>query len=113
MKDCWISTAFHWGPPGIDLACDWGTPITAAKAGKVTYAGWDITGYGWRVDVYDGIDLERYAHLERIDVWLGQELAKGQQVGTVGSSGWSTGPHLHFEIWYQNLPVDPLLPLPR
>jgi len=109
---CPITSTYGWNydtyparwHEGIDLGCDWDTPIVSAKAGTVIYSGWDWTD--------DGTDLERYGHLDRIDVWYGEDITKGQGIGLVGSTGNSTGPHLHFEVWWGDVPVDPLIPLP-
>ena len=86
--------SFH---SGIDLGAPFGTPVLAAKAGRVDFAGWG-DGYGNLVELDHGSTGTRYAHLEAIYVYQGQQVVQGQQIGTVGSTGRSTGPHLHFEI---------------
>jgi len=86
--------SFH---SGIDLGAPFGTPVLAAKSGRVEYAGWG-GGYGNLVELDHGPTGTRYAHLEAIYVYQGQSVAQGQQIGIVGSTGRSTGPHLHFEI---------------
>ncbi|MCY7331198.1 MAG: peptidoglycan DD-metalloendopeptidase family protein [Pseudanabaena sp. CAN_BIN31] len=86
--------SFH---SGIDLGAPFGTPVLAAKAGRVEFAGWG-GGYGNLVELDHGSTGTRYAHLEAIYVAQGQSVAQGQQIGIVGSTGRSTGPHLHFEI---------------
>ncbi len=86
--------SFH---SGIDLGAPFGTPVLAAKAGRVDFAGWG-DGYGNLVELDHGSTGTRYAHLEAIYVYQGQQVAQGQQLGIVGSTGRSTGPHLHFEI---------------
>jgi murein DD-endopeptidase MepM/ murein hydrolase activator NlpD len=86
--------SFH---SGIDLGASFGTPVLAAKAGRVEFAGWG-GGYGNLVELDHGSTGTRYAHLEAIYVYQGQNVAQGQQLGLVGSTGRSTGPHLHFEI---------------
>ena len=86
--------SFH---SGIDLGAPFGTPVLAAKSGKVEFAGWG-GGYGNLVELDHGSTGTRYAHLEAIYVYQGQTIAQGQQIGLVGSTGRSTGPHLHFEI---------------
>lgn len=86
-----------------------GTPVTPAMAGKVTYAGW-IGGYGNIVVVNHGEGIEtRYAHLNFINTNSGATVSPGDVVGTVGSTGNSTGPHLHFEIRIDGVPYDPML----
>jgi murein DD-endopeptidase MepM/ murein hydrolase activator NlpD len=94
---------------GIDIAADPGTPIFAAGSGEVVTAGW-VQGYGRTVVIQhaDG-RLTRYAHAERLLVIEGDLVEVGQQIATVGSSGNSTGPHLHFEILTTNgVSLDPL-----
>jgi len=86
--------SFH---SGIDLGASFGTPVLAAKAGRVDFAGWG-NGYGNLVELDHGSTGTRYAHLDAIYVSQGQQVAQGQQIGIVGSTGQSTGPHLHFEI---------------
>ncbi|MBD2179090.1 M23 family metallopeptidase [Pseudanabaena sp. FACHB-1998] len=86
--------SFH---SGIDLGAPLGTPVLAAKSGRVDFAGWG-DGYGNLIEIDHGSTGTRYAHLEAIYVYQGQQVAQGQQIGIVGSTGRSTGPHLHFEI---------------
>ncbi len=92
---------WRWGRmhKGIDIAGPIGTPIVAAAPGVVTYAGWDDGGYGILVEIehLDG-SITRYAHNNRILVREGQQVEQGQQISEMGSTGNSTGPHLHFEI---------------
>ncbi len=93
---------------GVDLAAPLGTPVKAARPGVVSFAG-DKGGYGNLVilEHADG-SQSYYAHLDQVLVEQGQRLASGQQLGTVGSSGLATGPHLHFEIRDpQGNPTDP------
>lgn len=91
----------RWGRMhrGIDIANSVGTPIVASAAGVVEKAGWNRGGYGLLVDIRhpDGT-LTRYAHNSRIMVQAGQQVEQGQQISAMGSTGFSTGPHLHFEI---------------
>ncbi|MCT7952330.1 peptidoglycan DD-metalloendopeptidase family protein [Ancylothrix sp. C2] len=92
---------WRWGRmhAGIDIAGPIGTPIVAAGGGIVTFAGWDEGGYGNLVEIQhpDG-SITRYAHNNRILVREGQQVEGGQQIAEMGSTGNSTGPHLHFEI---------------
>lgn len=84
---------------GLDIAAPTGTVYRAAAAGTVTYAGWSTTGYGWCIKVAHGNGVETlYAHSSKLYVSVGQTVAQGEAIGEVGSTGWSTGPHLHFEI---------------
>jgi murein DD-endopeptidase MepM/ murein hydrolase activator NlpD len=84
---------------GTDLAAPEGTPVVAAFSGRVEVAGW-AGGYGLMVSITHGDTHEtRYAHLSEVLVKSGQEIKQGTVIGLVGSTGMSTGPHLHFEIW--------------
>ncbi len=91
----------RWGRmhKGIDIAAPTGTPIHAAADGVVVSAGWNRGGYGKLVDIRhpDGT-LTRYAHNSKIMVRKGQQVQQGQRISLMGSTGFSTGPHLHFEI---------------
>jgi murein DD-endopeptidase MepM/ murein hydrolase activator NlpD len=89
-------TAYH---PGVDFAGRPGDPVYAADAGTVVYAGWSTVGYGNLIVLDHGNGYQTYyAHLSAIFVGCGQQVAKGATIGLVGSTGRSTGPHLHFEI---------------
>jgi murein DD-endopeptidase MepM/ murein hydrolase activator NlpD len=92
---------WRWGRmhKGIDIANNVGTPIVAAAAGRVTYAGWDDGGYGYlvRISHEDG-STTVYGHNSRILVREGDLVSQGQAISEMGSTGRSTGPHLHFEI---------------
>ena len=92
---------WRWGRmhKGIDVAGPIGTPIVAASDGVVTYAQWNDGGYGYLVEIThpDGTETV-YAHNSRILVQKGQRVAQGEQISEMGSTGFSTGPHLHFEI---------------
>lgn len=92
---------WRWGRmhKGIDIAGPIGTPIVAAADGRVSYAGWNSGGYGYLVEIQhpDG-SMTLYAHNNRILVRVGQEVDQGQQIAEMGSTGYSTGPHLHFEV---------------
>lgn len=92
---------------GVDYAVPIGTPVAAARAGRVTYAG-PSGAYGLRVDVDhgDGI-VTRYAHLSRVNVRLGETVGAGQTIAASGNSGRSTGPHLHFEVRDHGVAKDP------
>ncbi len=93
---------------GIDIAAPTGTPVGAARSGRVVFAGDRRDGYGNQVVVDHGNGLQtRYAHLNDINVETGSQLRQGQQLGTVGSTGNSTGPHLHFEIIRNGQVVNP------
>ena len=94
---------------GIDMACPAGTPIYATRAGKVTTAAYQAGGAGYYVSInhLDGFSSV-YMHMTRYVVSAGQTVAQGQLIGYVGSTGLSTGPHLHFGISYAGTYVNPL-----
>jgi len=96
----YISQYFHASHPALDIAADYGTPVRAAHAGVVTFAGWKNNGGGWQVWISHGGGLfTTYAHMSALTVSTGQRVGAGQQVGFVGQTGWATGPHCHFEVW--------------
>ena len=97
-------TEFH---QGIDIAAEMGTPIVAAADGVVTAAGWN-GGYGNMVDVDHGSGVvTRYGHASAVAVTVGQQVRRGQVIAYVGSTGRSTGPHLHYEVRVGGQPVNP------
>jgi murein DD-endopeptidase MepM/ murein hydrolase activator NlpD len=94
---------------GLDIAAPTGTPVVAARAGTVTFAGWSNRGFGNLVKIRHAGGAETwYAHLSRILVTVGQQVRQGEVVGRIGSTGISTGPHLHFEVHEGGRPHDPL-----
>jgi len=98
---------------GIDLAAPTGTPIYAARSGQVGTAGWSRFGFGLHVILDHGNTHETlYAHMSRIAVRPGQWVDRGELLGYVGSTGWSTGPHLHFEVRVSGRPRNPMAFLP-
>jgi murein DD-endopeptidase MepM/ murein hydrolase activator NlpD len=93
---------------GWDIAIDSGTPAGATGAGKVITAGFSSVGYGLHLVIDHGNGLTTlYGHLEKLEVAEGDEVALGQTVGLVGSTGNSTGPHLHYEVRLDDVAVDP------
>lgn len=104
-----ITQYFAWYHPGVDIANRNAPAISAADGGTVVYAGWDSTGYGNRVDIDHGNGyLSRYGHLSNIYVVMGENLSRGQLIGQMGSTGRSTGTHLHLEIHYKGIALNPL-----
>jgi murein DD-endopeptidase MepM/ murein hydrolase activator NlpD len=100
----WLS--FH---PGIDLAAPKGTPVVAAASGRVSWAGLRAGGWGRLIVIQSNERIVIfYAHLSHTDVTLGQHVKQGQEIGLVGSTGNSTGPHLYLEVRVDNAAVDPL-----
>ncbi len=99
------STAFH---AGLDFAAPQGTPVYATADGIVKAAE-RAGGYGNKVDIDHGFNyLTRYAHLSKIDVVAGQRVSRGDKIGEVGSTGKSTGPHLHYEVRFKDEPQNPV-----
>ena len=93
---------------GVDVGAYWNAPITATGPGVVSFAG-TKSGYGRIVEIDHGHGFKsRYAHLRRINVDKGDTVAIGDVVGAMGSTGRSTGPHLHYEVWFNNKPYDPV-----
>ena len=115
----WLTSAFarervhpilHLARPheGIDVTAPMNAPIEAPAAGHVTKVSW-VEGYGNMLEVDHGYGLvTKYAHCSRILVVRGQRVKRGQVIAHVGSTGLSTGPHLHYEVWVNNRPVNPM-----
>ncbi len=108
---------WRWGRmhKGVDIAGPTGTPVVAAAEGVVVTAGWNSGGYGYLVEIRhpDG-SLTLYAHNNRVLVQAGQQVTQGQQISEMGSTGYSTGPHLHFEVHPSGKgAVNPMAYLPR
>ena len=106
------SDPFHAGAamhPGIDLAGSYGTPIYATADGTVLRAGWNSGGYGNLVEIDHGRGITtRYGHMSAILVRAGDHVTRGQQVGRMGSTGRSTGTHLHYEVRIDGRAVNPI-----
>lgn len=95
----WLSQGYRADHRAIDIAAPTGTAVTAADRGVVIRAGWNNQGYGQFVVIDHNIDyITLYAHLDQVFVAEGQVVGQGELLGVVGSTGNSTGPHLHFEI---------------
>jgi len=93
---------------GVDMAAPTGTSVYAAAEGRVLRTGYDAGGYGNFVEVRHPNGMTSlYGHLSRIDVASGMPLTGGQRLGLVGSTGYSTGPHLHFEVKRGGVQVNP------
>jgi LysM repeat protein len=102
-------TQYYWyGHPGVDVALGEGSPVFASDTGTVTFAGWNLFGYGNLIVVNHGNGYETfYGHLSSINVVPGQIVYQGNVIGATGDSGNSSGPHIHFEIRLNNFQSDP------
>ena len=113
-----LAVADRFGPrgdrfhAGVDFPASPGMPVRAAAPGRVVFAGWHRLGYGRMVAVLHRRGVKtRYAHLSRVVVSVGERVSTRTVIGRVGSSGFSTGPHLHFEVRVRGAAVDPLTAL--
>ncbi|MCK4554432.1 M23 family metallopeptidase [Candidatus Parcubacteria bacterium] len=103
-----ITQYYSWRHHGVDIADKTGTPIYAADTGTVEYIGWG-RGYGNQIVInHGGGKKTRYAHLSKFYVSKGDKVNKGQTIAAMGSTGWSTGSHLHFEVIINNRKYNPL-----
>jgi len=104
----------YWsGHQAIDVAAWNGAPVAAADSGHVIFSGWDNTGYGYTVVIDHGNGFQTlYAHLDAYYVNAGENIAKGQHIADMGSTGNSTGPHLHFELRQSTILRNPVGFLP-
>ncbi|MCF7820100.1 MAG: M23 family metallopeptidase [Candidatus Pacebacteria bacterium] len=103
-----ITQYYSWKHKGLDIANKTGTPLYASEAGTVIYAGWS-TGYGYNVLLDNGGGMRtRYAHASKLYVSKGDKVDKGETVAAMGSTGWSTGPHIHFEVIINGSLMNPL-----
>ena len=102
------SSSYQVFHTGIDIANTLGTPITPFMQGKVVYAGEIFWGYGKHIIIDHGDNITSiYGHLDKIYVFEGQEVKIGDEIGKMGTTGWSTGPHLHLEARVYGIPVNP------
>ena len=106
-----ITQYFSWYHNGADIATPWSggmPPIFSCTGGKVTRAGWDPWGLGLHVRIDHGNGYETvYGHMSRIDVGYGQRVGRGQQIGLMGNTGRSTGPHVHFTVKFNGVAQNP------
>lgn len=104
-----ITQYYHSRHFGLDIGNRTGTAIVAADAGQVTAAGWSALGYGYRIVINHGNGwVSTYNHLSTFAVSVGDFVKAGEYIGAMGSTGYSTGPHLHFEVLYHNRFRNPL-----
>jgi murein DD-endopeptidase MepM/ murein hydrolase activator NlpD len=103
-----ITQYYSWKHTGLDIAAPVGTDIYASDAGTIEYIGWG-TGYGNQIVIdHGGGKKTRYAHLSKFYVKKGAKISKGQTIAAMGSTGWSTGSHLHFEVIINGRKYNPL-----
>jgi len=103
-----ITQYYHWGHNAIDIGAQTGTPIYAIRGGRIERAGWS-TGYGYNIVINHGDGTKSlYGHASKLYVQQGQQVAQGEVIGAVGSTGWSTGPHIHLELIINGTKVNPL-----
>lgn len=98
---------FHAWHSGVDYGIPVGTPLLATHSGEVIFAGWSEIGYGKLVIVQNGAFITYYAHLDSFKVATGQRIGAGSVVGWSGNTGNSSGPHVHYEVRVNDIPVDP------
>jgi LysM repeat protein len=105
-----ITQYYGWRHTGLDIAGDQSNPLYAAEDGVVTISGWNSGGYGYQVmiDHPNGMKT-RYAHASKLFVSVGDQVKRGQVIAMMGSTGRSTGPHIHFEVYVNGSRVNPLL----
>jgi murein DD-endopeptidase MepM/ murein hydrolase activator NlpD len=108
-----ITQGYWYGHRAIDLGASTGSAVVAADGGFISFAGWTDVGYGYLIviDHANGF-ATYYAHLSNMYVFEGQAVERGQVIGAVGNTGWSTGPHLHFEVRYYDVQQNPRAYLP-
>ena len=103
-----ITQYYSWSHKGLDIANKTGTPLYAAEDGTVERAGWS-TGYGYNVIINHGGGLKTlYGHASKLHVKAGDKVSRGDIIADMGSTGWSTGPHIHFEVRVNGVQQNPL-----
>ncbi|RMG83030.1 MAG: M23 family metallopeptidase, partial [Chloroflexi bacterium] len=103
-----LTQRFHVYHAGIDLGVPLGTAVRATHSGKVIFAGWSDVGYGYLVILQNGPFITYYAHNTSFNVTVDQLVGKGSIIAWSGSTGNSSGPHVHYETRINDIPVDPL-----
>jgi murein DD-endopeptidase MepM/ murein hydrolase activator NlpD len=103
-----LTQRFHAYHSGMDIGVPLGTPVVATQSGIVTFAGWSEIGYGYLVIVQNQQFITYYAHNTSFNVTVNQYAAKGSIISYSGSTGNSSGPHLHYETRINDVPVDPM-----
>jgi murein DD-endopeptidase MepM/ murein hydrolase activator NlpD len=104
----WVR-GFTWFHNGVDMSAPRGVPIKAAQAGEVVWAGWANDGFGFSVKINHCNHISTaYGHMDALNVQVHDKVQPGDTIGFEGSTGWSTGPHLHFMVELDNVPIDPM-----
>lgn len=103
-----LTQRFHMYHPGIDIGVPPGTPVIATHSGQVIFTGWNEIGYGYLVILQSGPFITYYAHNTSFNVVEGQYVGRGSILAWSGSTGNSSGPHIHYETRINDLPLDPL-----
>ncbi len=104
-----ITQYYSWRHTGLDIGNKVGTPLYAADSGTVEFSGWNSGGYGYMILVNHGNGIKtRYAHASKLYVKKGDKVAKGEAIAAMGSTGRSTGPHIHFEVIVNGRLLNPL-----
>ena len=103
-----ITQYYHWGHHGLDVGDKKGNPIYASESGKVERSAWN-RGYGYNIIINHGNGLKTlYAHANSLLVKAGETVSRGQSIALIGSTGWSTGPHIHYEVIVNGYKQNPL-----
>ena len=114
LEDVRINQGYAFFHPGLDLGNPIGTPVRSIKPGRVVEASYSKYGYGNTILIDHGGSLEsRYAHLSKIEVKVGDKVDMNREIGQVGITGHSTGPHLHLEVHQNGASINPFSVLPR
>jgi murein DD-endopeptidase MepM/ murein hydrolase activator NlpD len=104
-----ITQYYWWKHAAIDIGGPTGTPIYASESGTVEISGWSTGGYGYYIVINHGNGIKTlYAHASKLYVKKGEKVSRGQTIMAMGSTGWSTGPHLHFEVRVNGYKQNPL-----
>jgi len=103
-----LTQRFHVYHSGVDFGVPQRTPVAATHSGRVIFAGWSTVGYGNLVIIQNGAFITYYAHLSAFNVQENQLVGAGSIIAYSGNTGNSTGPHIHYEVRINDVPVDPL-----
>lgn len=114
LEEVRINQGYAFFHPGLDLGSPIGSPVRSIKPGRVIEADYSRYGYGNTILIDHGGSLQsRYAHLSKIEVFVGDEVDMNKEIGQVGITGHSTGPHLHIEVLQNGKSINPFSLIPR